>query len=166
VVVEAGDEVVAAARAALERQGWQVLATEWTGRPPTATPRPGRPPVVRLGVVATPADAAHAVLAALAGDGLLIAARAERDVIDRLCDDLRRLGPVDHRLGGEDTSPPALSDEQRELLRLLLAGHTLGQAAGLLHISRRTADRRLAGVRRSYGVTSTAEALLTARHDL
>jgi DNA-binding CsgD family transcriptional regulator len=78
-------------------------------------------------------------------------------VIDQLCDDLRRLGDLDHRVGPSPV--PGLSLEQRALLAQLLAGATLGQAARTLHLSRRTADRRLAAARTALGARSTAEAL-------
>lgn len=111
-------------------------------------------------------DAVEAVLAAVDGaDGgdLVIDATASRDVIDRLCDDLRRLGTVDHRV---EPMPavPALSADERALLAALLGGASLGEAASALHLSRRTADRRLAAARRALGASSTAEALVLAAH--
>lgn len=105
-------------------------------------------------------DAARAALAAVAGARLVIDAAAPRDVIDQLCDDLRRLGSVDHRIG--PAQPAVLSADERALLARLLAGATLGEAARTLHISRRTADRRLAAARAAVGATSTAEALRRA----
>jgi DNA-binding CsgD family transcriptional regulator len=173
IVVEAPG-AVAALRAEVERAGCRVVEAVWVGAadpsgPVAPGPRPrdgaagsNGPPVVRLGEVSDGASAAHAVLAALAGDGVLVVATAGREVVDRLCDDLRRLGPVRHVVAGTD--PPAvLTDDQRALLRLLLAGDTLGTAAARLHLSRRTADRRIADIRRHYGVTSTAGALAAAR---
>jgi DNA-binding CsgD family transcriptional regulator len=112
---------------------------------------------VCVGRVANVADAGHAVLAAVRGARLVISAEAPRDVIDQLCDDLRRLGDLDHRVGPSPT--PGLSAEQRALLAHLLAGATLGQAARTLHLSRRTADRRLAAARAALGARTTAEAL-------
>jgi len=165
VVIEGADGSIRAARAALERRGWQVIdgwradvrsdAGRWSDR--------GAGRVVRSGVVTSQVDAANAVLTALGGAGLLVAARAERDVIDRLCEDLRRLGPVDHRIGDQDGTATGLTDEQRAVLMLMLHGDTLGQAASRLHLSRRTVDRRLADIRRVYRVLSTAEALSAAR---
>jgi DNA-binding NarL/FixJ family response regulator len=161
VVVEgAAAAAVATLRAELERAGWRVVDASWAGEPEPAV-RSGAG-VVRLGVVTDAAAASHAVLAALAGDGLLLVATADREVVDRLCEDLRRFGAVRHVVAGAEP-PPGLADEQRALLRLLLAGETLGAAAVRLHLSRRTADRRMAEVRRHYGVTSTAAALAAAR---
>ena len=47
-----------------------------------------------------------------------------------------------------------------ELLRRLASGMSLGEAAMALHLSRRTADRRLAAARRQLRVETTAEALV------
>jgi DNA-binding NarL/FixJ family response regulator len=55
-----------------------------------------------------------------------------------------------------------LSAEQRALLGQLLGGATLGQAARALHLSRRTADRRLAAARAALEARTTAEALRRA----
>ncbi len=117
-----------------------------------------RPDCVCSGVVADEPAAADAVLAVVAGAGLVVHATGSRDVVDRLLDDLRRLGPVDHRLG--EPARGALTGEQRRLLDALAAGHTLGEAAQLVGLSRRSADRRLAEVRRSLGVATTAEAVV------
>jgi len=104
-------------------------------------------------------DAAEALLAAVGGAGVVVHARAGRDVIDRLVDDLRRLGPVDHRTG-EPAPGPGLTADERRLLDALASGRTLGEAAVELHLSRRTADRRLAAARRKLGVATTAEAVV------
>ena len=138
------------ALAAAARCGWRVVHG-WAGA--------GRG-VVCAGVVDSPEGAQRAMLAVVAGAGVVVEATAERDVIDRLCDDLRRLGPVEHWVGGE--FPPVLDDEERALLGELLAGASLGQAARRLNLSRRTADRRLASARRAFGAATTAEALVMA----
>ena len=104
------------------------------------------PGQARAGTVPGELAAQQAVLAALAGAHLVIAATAPREVIDMLCDDLRRLGNLDHRVGDQPPrADPALNAGERALLERLLAGDSLGQAAGALHLSRRTADRRLPG---------------------
>jgi DNA-binding CsgD family transcriptional regulator len=153
VVVEEGDTAaVDAATADLTAggatvlPGWQVTA--------------GSAATVCVGRVTNVDDAARAVLAAVRGADLVVAAAAPREVIDQLCDDLRRLGEVDHRVGGP--AAPTLTGEQRDLLARLLAGATLGDAARALHISRRTADRRLAAARTALGARTTAEALRAA----
>jgi DNA-binding NarL/FixJ family response regulator len=106
-------------------------------------------------------DAVQAVLAAVEGADLVIDADADRDVIDRLCDDLRRLGTVDHRVEKMPPGPDLTADE-RALLAALLGGASLGEAATALHLSRRTADRRLAAARRALGASTTTEALVRA----
>jgi DNA-binding CsgD family transcriptional regulator len=117
-------------------------------------------PVVCVGAVLTGSAASAAVLAAVAGSSLVIDAAADRDLIDRLCDDLQHLGQLEHRLA--PPRPPALPPAELELLALLMGGATLGQAARALHLSRRTADRRLSSARRTLGAGSTAEAVAAA----
>lgn len=139
------------ALAAAVATGWQVV-DGWSG---------AGPGIVCTGVIEDDNDAERAVMAAVAGAGLVVEATASRELRDRLCDDLRRLGPVDHRVG--DPAAPALGDEERALLGLLLRGASLGDAARTLHLSRRTADRRLAAARRALGCSTTSEALVLAR---
>jgi DNA-binding CsgD family transcriptional regulator len=56
----------------------------------------------------------------------------------------------------------ALDAEARALISRIAAGATLGQAAHALHLSRRTADRRLAKARRALGVERTVVAIAWA----
>ncbi len=121
-----------------------------------------RPGKVCAGEVADEQSAQQAVLAALARSNLVVAASAPREVIDMLCDDLRRLGKLDHRVGDQARSAAELGHTERALLERLLAGDSLGEAAAALHLSRRTADRRLAAARRALGAATTAEALALA----
>lgn len=146
LLVAEGPGVFADALAELRADGWTVV-DGW------------RESVdgVCAGVVADERDAAAALLAAVSGSGVVVDARAERDVVDRLCADLRTLGPCEHRL--ERRARPALTREQRELLALLADGLALGEAAARLHLSRRTADRRLAAARAALGAATTAEAV-------
>lgn len=116
--------------------------------------------LVCVGRVETAEQAAAAVMSAVGGARLVIEAAGERDIIDRLCDDLRRLGSLDHRIGVDER--PGLAEDERSLLALLLGGATLGQAAQALHISRRTADRRLASARAALGAQSTPEVVAMA----
>src|SRR5207244_12177694 len=104
------------------------------------------PGFVCVGVVADAGDAAAALLSAVWGAGIVIHATAPAEVVERLVEDLRRLGPVDYRTG-EVPSEPALTHDERALLELLAEGASLGDAAERLHLSRRTADRRLASAR-------------------
>jgi DNA-binding NarL/FixJ family response regulator len=111
--------------------------------------------------VRTSEDAALAVLAALAGADVFVHATGPRAVVDPLCEDLRRLGRLRHIPAGEPIPPPthALGDTDRALLGLLGEGVSLREAARRLYLSTRTADRRLATVRRHLGVRTTAEAI-------
>jgi DNA-binding CsgD family transcriptional regulator len=156
IVLEgAGGAAVDAAAAELAADG-RAVVRGWVA------PGPGR--TVCVGRVSDVRDASAAVLAAVRGARLVADADAPREVIDQLCDDLRRIGDVDHRIGRSAVPAPgaALSGEQRALLAHLLAGATLGDAARSLHISRRTADRRLAAARAALAARSTAEALRRA----
>jgi DNA-binding NarL/FixJ family response regulator len=117
---------------------------------------------VCAGVVDGPDAAARALLAAISGAGLILETTADRATVDRLVDDLRRLGPVDHRVG-EPAAGPNLDPEARAILGLLAEGHSLGEAANLLGLARRTADRRLAAARATFGVERTTEAIAQAR---
>jgi DNA-binding NarL/FixJ family response regulator len=145
VVVEGGDDLLVAVVRSL---------------PAAAADRP----VLR---VVDEAGASSALLSALDGARLLVHATAERAVVDRLCDDLRRLARVDlvdtsSRVPGPRPSaggPPPLPESGAELLAALAEGRTLGQAAVALGLSRRTADRRLAATRDALGARSTAEAV-------
>lgn len=150
IVVEGSNRAFATALADVRDAGWTIVRG-WTAPPD----RRG----VCSGTVATSADAAAALLAAVAGAGLIVHARAEREVVDRLCDDLRRIGRVDHRLG-EAGPRAALTREERTIVDLLLEGRSLAEAARQLNLARRTADRRLASVRRKLDVQTTAEALV------
>ncbi len=128
-----------------------------------AGPLPGRR-VVRSGDVVDDGGAADALMAALAGSGLVISTTAPRGTVDRLVDDLRRLGPVAYRVAsGRDSEEPELANEARAILGLLAEGHSLGEAAEVLGLARRTADRRLAEARRVLGVERTTEAIARAR---
>lgn len=151
VVVE--DSPAALAEALAEaRRGGLTIVEGWT-------PAAGASSVVCTGVVADAEDAAAALLAAVAGAGVIVDARASREVVHRLCEDLRKLGRLDHRTAptGRTTG---LSSDQRALLELIRDGFSLGEAAGRLHLSRRTADRRLAAARQALGVETTAEAVV------
>ena len=151
VVVEASEAALAHAVREVQRGGFRVVVG-WRNDAD----------VVCTGTIATGEDAAAALLAAVWGAGLVVHAKADRHVVDRLVDDLRRLGPVDHRLE-EPEHPPDLTSDERALLELLGDGLSLGDAAKRLHLSRRTADRRLASARTKLGASSTAEALVAAR---
>lgn len=158
VLVDEGSGCEATLEAAaldLARDGWRVMDGL------DARPALGR--IVLRGTVATGQDAASALLAALDGFGLLVRGAAEGEIVARLVDDLRRLGHVDHRIpAGAGSQAATIGPEGRAILALLAEGHTLGEAAGRLGLSRRTADRRLAEARAVLGVTRTTEAIARA----
>ena len=156
IVIEAANP---AADAHVRRALDSVRAAGWRPNPGWIAPR-GR--VACHGVVASNADAVLALRAAIGGAGLVIVATTTRETIDRLVDDLRRLGPVEH-VTADVPARAAIDEDQRRLLRLLADGWTLGEAAAELGLARRTADRRLDAARRTLGVERTAEALARAR---
>jgi DNA-binding NarL/FixJ family response regulator len=147
LVVEASQRAFAQAVDDVRRTGARVV-DDWRADPE----------VVCVGTVRDAGDAAEALLAAVAGAGLVVHAEAARDVIDRFVDDLRRLGPAEHRTG--ERPPLNLTADERRLLDALVEGKTLGQAAAELHLSRRTADRRLSSAKTKLGASSSAEAVV------
>lgn len=138
----------------------EVAALGWQVEPGFAPPyRTGQ--VARAAAVRSATDAEAALLAAIAGQSVIAHAIAGRDIVDRLVDDLRRLAAVDHRITSRDEAP-AIEPEGRALLGLLAEGHSLGEAAEILGLSRRTADRRLAAARGRLGTARTTEAIVRA----
>lgn len=163
IVVDEGagaDAAVARAVDGLRADGW-LVADGFDARPSATR-------VVLRGTVATARDAAAALLAALDGCGLVVRTSADAEVVERLVDDLRRIGHVEHRSGPAASVDPAgaagpgVSPEGVALLALLAEGLTLGAAADRLGISRRTADRRLAEARAALGARRTTEAIAHA----
>jgi DNA-binding CsgD family transcriptional regulator len=154
IVLEGADPQAVADTARDAAAGDATLVTGWRVR--SDSPR-----TVCVGTVADAEDAGRAVLAAVIGADVVVDARADREVIDRLCDDLRRLGTLEHRLGAA-ANPPVLTDDERALMARLLGGASLGESARALHLSRRTADRRLASARAKLGANSTSEAVVLA----
>ena len=129
--------------------------------------RDGRAGTVVVAAVMDDASAGAAVLAAVRGSSLVLdASSLSAEAIDRLCDDLRRLGEVDRRDGRDRPAPAAaavIDDDGIAVLRRLAQGERLGEAAAALHLSRRTADRRLASAKDALGAASTVEAIVIAK---
>lgn len=144
------EAVLAAALAAARRDGWEVVHG-WVA--PLARER-----VVCTGRIGSADDARRALLAAVAGAGLIVRCTVGPDVADRFLDDLRRLGPVTH-INNEQGRRGSLTDRQRAILGLLAEGLTVREAAAALGIARSSADRRLAASRRALGVPTTAAAI-------
>jgi len=113
-----------------------------------------------LAAVRTEAEAGDVVLAALAGASLTVESGADPALVERIQGDLRRLGRDDAMTLQAPVAAPELSPDGVGLLGRLAEGMSLGEAAVSLHLSRRTADRRLAEARVTLGVATTAEALL------
>jgi hypothetical protein len=151
------DGLLAACVADAESAGWRVL-------PGWQLPGGRLDDLVLAGAVRSTEDARAAMLAAVAGTGLIVLADAGRDMVDVFCDDLRRIGVLDHRVG--DDPGTALGVEDRRLLELLAGGRTLGQAATRLDQSPRSADRRLASARAALGVATSGEAVIAYRERL
>jgi len=179
IVIESGPaDAVARAAAELAARGARIASP--AGAP--AAFEAARPGQICAGEVTGAASAQRAVLAALAGAHVIVVASAPREVTDMLCEDLRRLGILEHRIGEVVAASPAagaraagateagraapgagtLGETERALLSRLLQGDSLGDAAAALHLSRRTADRRLAAARQRLGAATTAEALASA----
>lgn len=132
---------------ALRAQGWKVV--DRLHDPPLRTER-----LLCRALIVDSAAAEAAVLAASWGAGLLIGIGGlDPGVRDRLVDDLERIAPVVRRMQPIDLPIHA---EAARLLDLLASGLTLGDAARVAYISRRTADRRLADAKRALGAASTA----------
>ena len=134
------------------RRAWRLAEHEWS----VSDAR-----VVCCGPVATFDDVSDALLAAVRGAGIIARVESEAEPARRLREELRSLGPVEERARkhGDVTE---LSREQIELCRLLGKGLSLADAATQLHLSRRTAFRRLASVREALNVETTREAVLLA----
>lgn len=136
--------------------GW-VVADGWDDAPRGAEPSR----VVVTGRVDSLRDAAAAVRRAMSGSGVIAHGTGEAEVLDALCDDLRRFGHVRHIV--ETPAEPTLGGEAKAVIELVAAGSTVEEVASRLHLSRRTVHRRLAAVRAAYGAESTAAAVAAHR---
>lgn len=113
-------------------------------------------------------DAGRAIEALTRGVGLAVTLRVQGDLRHRTLEDLHRLADVrtaDLDAAHDDLAS-VLDPDQLALLRALAAGRTVGAAASAIHLSRRTANRRLADLRLRLGVETNAEAIsrLVAQH--
>lgn len=143
----------------LRASGWRVV--DGLHAPPLDIHRT----VVR-GLVADDDSCAAAVLIAAWGGGILVGiGQLDDGSRHRLLDDLGRLGTLERLSAtplpaeGAAAGTAGLDPDGARLLELLAAGRSLGEAASALHLSRRTADRRLAVVRRDLGVETTPAAI-------
>jgi DNA-binding NarL/FixJ family response regulator len=168
-VLSSSADLEAVARDVAER-GWRVV----NGFSPPQAPwdlAPAR--VVTVGVVDGPAAAEAALLCAVRGAGLIAAVDQERAWAPSFLADLERLAPPMPPYSAGAGQPAgagpgsaqgqrsgALTAEQRDLLDLLAAGHSIAQAARMRYLSLRTANRRVAEARTALGVATTREAVL------
>lgn len=121
--------------------------------------------LVAIGQIDSEADAEAALQALARGVGLIVRVGVDGDLRHRILEDVHRLGDV-RQVGLGDPEVPDLDDDDRRLLEALSTGATVADAARELHISLRTANRRLAAIRATFGVDTTARAVTTwvARH--
>lgn len=119
--------------------------------------------MVCQGRVCDRGSARAALLAAAWGAGLLVVLDLPVDEATLFLADLGRIGPFERRVPAAVAESSELDVDTISLLEHLAAGTRLGDAAKALHLSRRTADRRLANARRVLGVTTTSEALVAWR---
>ena len=87
----AAARVAAAVRRA--RSGGWTIVRGWAA--PLARDR-----IICTGRIRSADDARRALLAAVAGAGLMVTSSADAETLDRLVDDLRRLGPVERLTAG------------------------------------------------------------------
>lgn len=149
IVVAEDDRTYAAVTAEILGAGWRIGADVEDD-----------PDLVVALTVQQQADAQRAVLTALDGTGVLVRVAAPALVVDDLVDDLRRIRPV--LVASADTTVP-LETETWRLLHSLVHGATLAVAARELHMSSRTANRRVTVAREVFGVTSRAQLLGAVR---
>ena len=120
---------------------------------------------------ARPVDAdgiAPVIEAVLRGVAVAIVVPSDPSVAELLVDELGRvLGPEAQPPTAATTAAaprrPAtsgLDPDTLELLAVLGGGASIAEAAAAVHVSLRTAERRIAAARRALGVRSTAEAVV------
>ncbi len=114
---------------------------------------------VCVGTIADAEAAGAAIEAVTRGVGLAVVVQVVGDLRHRTLEDLHRLGAVEAPTRAVGHPAGLLDEEQRLLLEALAGGATVTEAARRLHVSRRTANRRLTDIRERLGVRSTAEAI-------
>jgi DNA-binding NarL/FixJ family response regulator len=151
------------------------------GLPPELTRRdgfalPGEPwdltdrAWVCVGSVDDVDDVGDAVLARARGVSVVVGSRPGSATREQLLDDLGRIGPVTTSIdasrgrlsSGRASGVDQLDGEALELLALLADGASVPEAATAIHVSLRTAERRLARIRTVLGVRTIAEAVAIA----
>lgn len=153
VVLPAGADLDAATRPLtakgwLPRVGFTAPAEPWDL---------GRPRHLAVGAIRSEADAAAALLVAVRGAGVVVSVDEQQPWASGFLADLGRIASADR----EHTSTMVeLTDEQRRLFDLLGSGASIAEAARVLYLSLRTANRRIAEARASFGAKTTSEAVV------
>jgi two-component system response regulator NreC len=165
VVAEAGDAETAKRYVLGHKPAVLVLDLNMPGRPSLdvvpeirqASPRTG---IVVLTMQDDPAFARHALQAGVCGYVLKEAADTELiQAVRSAATGKTYLQPsLGARLASEPKAPvDALSDREREVLRLIALGHTNAEIAAQLFLSVRTVETHRARIQRKLGVSSRAE---------
>lgn len=141
----------------------RLLAKSWQSVEGFELPAGDPSRMVCRGWVRDRESARSALLAAAWGAGLLVVLDLPVDEATLFLADLGRIAPFERRVPAAVAESSDLDADTMSLLDHLADGSTLGHAARALHLSRRTADRRLANARRVLGVTTTPEALAAWR---
>lgn len=140
----------------LRALGWRILRG-W--RPPLVVGWSlAHDRVACLGEIRSRTDAADAVVMAARGAGVIAIVRCDASTVALLVDDLRQLDGPGPDLDLAVGASTALDADQLGIVRLVADGATVSEAAEALHLSRRTAARRMADAREQLGVGTTVEA--------
>jgi DNA-binding NarL/FixJ family response regulator len=152
-----GPDALAAAELRLRRDAWitrrgfALPEQPWSHRPTK---------VVCLGTVTDEVSANEALVACARAAGVVVdVAECPPTLLGGFLDDLGRLAlsAVPGRPAATARLP--LTPEQRALLELVARGASVPEAAEQLFLSHRTAERRMAGIRKALDVPSTAAAV-------
>ncbi|QSB06786.1 LuxR family transcriptional regulator [Natronoglycomyces albus] len=135
------------------RDGFALMDTSWDIGPQT---------LVCVGRLGDTHTASQAVLAAARGAGVVAICDPTGALGRRVRRDLERIGPLGWMPGTGEASANdvGLDEQQCKLLDHLAQGLTIAAAAEAEFISLRTANRRIAAARRSFGVSTTRQAVV------
>ena len=156
-IVTESEGMLRAAAEGLRADGWSVARSWQLPEQPWDLTDQRR---VCVGSVAASDEVPPMLLAAIRG-AVVIVRCTDPTLRAAVIDELSRVTLTED--GGELTAASPLTEEQQQLVELLAAGAKMADAAGTLFLSVRTAERRLAEVRRALGVSTTAEALVVYR---
>ncbi|MBX7160453.1 MAG: LuxR C-terminal-related transcriptional regulator [Acidimicrobiia bacterium] len=163
VVVRGDDEAFAATAEAMRAGGWAIVRAADSGAQ-AGDEAAAASRTITTTRIRDSHDVEAVLLAALAGRGVLVHVDAASPLADQLLADLRRIGPVDIRGASGETLSSRLDADEQALLDLFALGMAADEAAHRLGWSRRTVFRRLARIRESLGVETTADAVAVHVH--